>query len=335
MNTSELFREVGLNPADYDDLHISRMMHAFVAVSNGEVVKVTEPLLEYCPLVDFLYDRRAAGDREELKQQVAEMTREKIAKFGHFTERRELRRADIAVPYGASEMMMFAMRRGLFDCAVVVCDGAGTVILDRADVVQGVGARMNGLFHTTPIPAVIRRLEENGCVVSFADTAAIDQVAGVRRAAELGHRNIVVTINGYLGGGLAEARAVEQEHGASVTVVVVCTTGASRERVREMRDHADAVWSCASAGVREVVGPASRIQVSTAIPVFAVTERGVRFFACYSPDDQTFAALDMSKQYLVAGNRRGTPIRMGNMNTFITDCALPVRSRREPRPLTE
>ena len=193
MNTAQLFAEVGLNPADYDDLHITRMMHGFVAVSHGEIIKVTEPRLRYCPLVAYLYNRPGGSDDvEAVKQMMIENTREKIARFGHFTERREIQRGDIAVPYGASEMIMFAMRKGHFDCAVTVCDGAGTVLCDQPDLVQGIGARMNGTFYTTPIPAVISRLEEHGCHVPFPDTAEINQVGGLRRAAELGYKRIAV-----------------------------------------------------------------------------------------------------------------------------------------------
>ena len=44
---------------------------------------------------------------------------------------------------------------------------------------------------------------------------------------------------------------------------------------------------------------------------------------------------DLSKQYLIAGNARGREIRMGdNMKTSIAESPLPVRSAKEPRPLT-
>ena len=336
MNIDELFREIGMEPGAVDDLHVSRMFHGFVAVSHGEVVKVTEPKLRFCPLVAYLYDEPGgADDVDAIRAMMAEHTRTKIAEFGHFTERRELERGSIAVPYGASEMMMFALRKGGIDCAITVCDGAGTVLCDRPDLVQGIGARMNGLFYTTPSPAVIRRLEELGCAAPFPGTAAIDQVGGLRRAAELGYKQIAVTVNGYLGDSLAAVREAERACGVEATIIIVCTTGASRERVAEIREHADVVWSCASAGVREVVGAASRVQVSTAIPVFAVTERGVRFLACYSDSPEVFAGLDAGKQYLIAGNKGGVGIRMGQMKTSIGEAALPVRSKKEPRPLTE
>jgi len=324
----------GLDLAGYDDLHICRMLHAFVAVSHGRVVQVTEPLLEHCPLVRLLYRPDETG-RTDLRDRIAAMTQEKIDTFGHFTARREILREDIAVPYGASEMMMFALRQGILDAAVVVCDGAGTVVTARPEVVQGIGARMNGLFYTSPIPAVIARLEQAGAAVVSPDSAAIDQLAGVRRAAKLGHRRIAVTVNGYRGQGLTAIRDAERRLGLTVTVVVVCTTGASRSRITEIRDEADMAWSCASAGVRELVGARSRVQVSTAIPVFAVTARGVCFLAGYSSTPEVFDGLDPAKQYLIAGNVKGTRVRMGNWEARLAEARLPVRSRNEPRPLTE
>ena len=42
------------------------------------------------------------------------------------------------------------------------------------------GARMNGLFYTSPIPEVQAKLRACGCLVF--DDARIDQVAGLRRA---------------------------------------------------------------------------------------------------------------------------------------------------------
>ena len=36
--------------------------------------------------------------------------------------------AEPVVAYGASEMMCFGLEKKLIDCAIVVCDGAGTVI---------------------------------------------------------------------------------------------------------------------------------------------------------------------------------------------------------------
>lgn len=336
MTHTQLFRELGLDPAAYDDLHVIRFMHGFVAISHGHVIKITEPKLRYCPLVSILYGAPAEPpDPAAIRKMMEETTYEKMARFGHFSERREIVRDSVAVPYGTSEMLMYALRSGLFDAALCVCDGAGTVIVPQADVVQGVGARMNGLFYTTPIGAVVRRLEELGCRVPFPETAAIDQVNGLRAAVRLGYRRLAVTVNGYMGDSLRELREVEREAGVELTIAVVCTTGAARERVEEIRERADIVWSCASGSIRSVVGAAAIIQVSRAIPVFAVTPRGVRFLAAYSDDPALFAGLDPAKQYLMAGDQRGASLRMGTLKTYLSECALPARSAREPAPLTE
>jgi len=64
-------------------------------------------------------------------------------------------------------MMMYALKKGGIDAAVTVCDGAGTVISDSPSLIQGIGARMNGLFYTTPIPEVIQRIKgQKGFVVN-------------------------------------------------------------------------------------------------------------------------------------------------------------------------
>jgi hypothetical protein len=192
---------------------------------------------------------------------------------------------------------------------------------------------MNGLFYTSPIPAVLARLGDVGAVVVSPESAAIDQTAGIRRAAALGHRRVAVTINGCLGEPLAEARAVAEACGVALTIVAVCTTGASRSRVAEIRDHADMVWSCASEAVRTVVGPRSRVQVTTGIPVFAITDAGVRVLACYSSQPEVFDGLDPATQYLITGNHPGTRITMGTWDACLAEAVLPVRSRNEPRPL--
>ena len=55
------------------------------------------------------------------------------------------------VSFGASEILMDAMAEGLVDAAVVVCEGAGTVVVARPEVLQAVGAHMTGLIKTEPI----------------------------------------------------------------------------------------------------------------------------------------------------------------------------------------
>ncbi len=41
-------------------------------------------------------------------------------------------------------MISFALRKKAIDAAVVVCEGAGTIITNKPEVVQGIGARSRG-----------------------------------------------------------------------------------------------------------------------------------------------------------------------------------------------
>lgn len=56
-----------------------------------------------------------------------------------YTENRIFEYPKDVVSFGASEMLMDSMNEGIIDCAVVVCDGAGTVIVPHAEMVQGIG----------------------------------------------------------------------------------------------------------------------------------------------------------------------------------------------------
>ena len=51
--------------------------------------------------------------------------------------------------------------------------------------------------------------------------AAIDQLAGIRKAADLGFHDVVVTINGYRGASLPAAREAARERGVALTVLAV------------------------------------------------------------------------------------------------------------------
>jgi len=98
---------------DFQDIHITRMYSSFVTVSEGRIIKITDPFLEYCPLARFLYRgiKSAGNSNSELIKAIKKAVEENISKFGSFTEKRKLYRKDIAIPYGASEMMMYAMAK--------------------------------------------------------------------------------------------------------------------------------------------------------------------------------------------------------------------------------
>lgn len=307
---------------DCPDLHVTRIMGCLVAVSEGRAIGIDRAgALSYCPLQAMLSDA-------EVEAYVAE----KVAAFGHFTARREICRCHHGVPFGASEMMMAALRQGAIDCAITVCDGAGSVISAAPEVVQGVGARMNGLFYTTPIPAVTAGLRAAGAIVF--DDGRIDQVRALSQALDAGYRRLMVTVNGFWGEAYAQLRRAAAAAGAELILAAVCNTGVSPARADEIAAHADLIWSCASRHLREH-GARARLQLTCGIPVFVATAAGLEVLAAYSDaaGAEALRALDPAEQYLLAGGSEGVRLRLGERVLTLRPAPLPVGSRHAPRPL--
>lgn len=315
------------------DFHVLRFFSSWVAVSEGKVVHVTDPVMQYCPLAAALYAKLRklkADDARAVKQGVKEIVEKKIERFGFFTERRELFNAGISVPYGASEILMYARRKNIIEAAVLVCDGAGSVIVTQPEMIQGIGARMNGLFYTSPLQAVMRTLKEAGAHVVFED-ARIDQIGALEEACRLGYKKIGVTVNASMDEEkLERIKELEARYHAVMTTLVVCTTGISQQRVRETGDHGDLIWSCASEAVREMIGPRALIQISESIPVFVLTKKGLDMCCAYSDHGNILKELDERDQYLISQKRPGRKIRMGEREVHLSPACLPVRSSAEP-----
>ncbi|MCP4651878.1 MAG: DUF2099 family protein [Candidatus Omnitrophica bacterium] len=327
----KLLNDLRLKKPYFNDLHIVRFYSSYVAISNGKVIAITDNNMTYCPLAKSLYKNlNFTDDNCDIKKLITEAIEEKIKKFGHFSKNRELIRSDIAVPYGASEMLMYAMRKKAIDASVVVCDGAGTVIVDKPELVQGIGARMNGLFFTTPIYEIIEELKKHGChIVSFR--AAINQLEGVKKAISLGHKNVAVTMNVAMEESFSMFRDIEKQHNINLTLLAVCATGASESRVNEIGKYADLVWSCASSKLREVIAQCAVVQVSKKIPVFVLTKKGLDFLSRYSSDEALIQDLDLSQQYIISNDCGGQCIKIGMFKAFISQINLPVRDKKEPK----
>jgi putative methanogenesis marker protein 8 len=333
MTTEELFQKIGIDKNSYKDLHIIRLFSSFVAISDGKVIKVTDPSMTYCPLARQLYRHIPIPDppdRETIKMLIRQGIEEKIEKLGFYTAQRKLEYGKIAIPYGASEILMYALKKRAIDAAIVACEGAGSVIATSPDVVQGIGARMNGLFYTTPIPEIIERLERLGSHVPFKD-GTISQQEAVREAARSGLKNVAVTVNGHMDERLDTFREIEAKHNINIAIFLVCSTGVSLKRAEEIRDRADVVWSCASEEVRQIVGPKSILQITRKIPVFVLTKNGLDAVSAYSNDMELVQNLDPKKQHFIAGDCRGKKISMGKFQTYLSEAELPVRSDDEPR----
>ncbi len=268
-----------------------------IVIRDGEVVEVGEPAIAECPLAKKFARPIMHIDCGSVKANIEH----RIAAFGMCTPRRRVRETREFVGFGASELLSFGLGAGLIDAVVIVCDGAGTVIVHTPALVQGIGGRMSGLVRTTPYPEVIARIEENGGVVIDTAHACLDQVAGVRRAVEMGHRRVAVTV--ALPEDARQIRALFPD----TCIFAVHTTGMTEEEAEMIVASSDLVTACASRPVREIAGRAALLQAGVAIPVFAITEKG---------------------KELIIGK-----IRMGREQVMVRTTKLPAPGDRLPDPL--
>ena len=96
----------------------------------------------------------------------------------------------------------------------------------------------------------------------------IDQLAGTRLAYARGYKKIAVTI------ATAEAAEEIRREFPEALIIAVHTTGMTPEEAERLARTADLITACASISVRSVAGKKALLQAGTAIPVFAMTERG-------------------------------------------------------------
>jgi len=132
-----------------------------VVVENGKVVEVGNPLLKYCPLW-----AKIRGIKELNEKVIKANVEFRIQDFGMCTEDREVE-AEVFVGFGASETSMTALRRGLLDATVTVCEGAGTVISPDPTLVPGIGARLSGVIETSPVKGIIKTCLAKMCHLHF------------------------------------------------------------------------------------------------------------------------------------------------------------------------
>jgi len=314
------------------DIHVLKYFSSFVSVSCGQVINITEPTLRFCPLAKHLYkdfNNLQSNDKEAIKSAIKSAIESKIKDYGFFTDNRKLFCGDLSVPYGASEMLLFALRRSVIEAAVVVCEGAGTVITEAPEVVQGIGARMNSLLLTSPIKGIIGKLKAAGCRIVF-ENALIDQFQGVKEAIKAGYKTIAVTVSGDSAENLKKLRLLEKENGVKIISLAVCTTGITKEKIAVIRDYADLVWSCASFDLRQMIGPLAIMQLSKQIPVFVLTKKGIDFVSAYADEREIINSLDIKKQYLFSNEHSGQCVHLGNFKAFISESKLPVHARSMP-----
>jgi putative methanogenesis marker protein 8 len=190
-----------------------------------------------------------------------------------YTSDRNFNLVDDPVSFGASEMIMDAMRDGLLDAAVCVCEGVGTVVITRPEVVETIGAHMTGIISTSPIPEIRKSLLRRGSFI-LDKKCTIDQVKGFQKAVKVGYRRVAITIVASRPEDAERIRAQAKELQAEALIFAVHSTGIDEKQATRLAESCDIVWSCASQAVRDVIGPRALMQIGTGIPVFALTRLG-------------------------------------------------------------
>ncbi len=255
----------------FTGLQVTEMPHVMelfgktrVVVKDGKVVEVGEPSADWCPV----FDKVAQVSRltsEEAKKNMEYRIRE----LGMFTPKRRFDYG-VFVNFGASEIMMTALRRGIIDCTVTVCDGAGTVLTSNPGLVQGMGALMSGLIETEPITEIIQGIEARGGFVVDKEKAGIDQAGGLKKACELGYSSIAVSV--VAPEDAKQLRAIEKEYNVNLILIGAHLTGIHENEAREFIKEMDIITGCASKIVRRIVKPI--LQAGTSVPMFALTQKG-------------------------------------------------------------
>lgn len=239
-----------------------------VIIRDGKVVKVEEPQIDFCPL---FHKYRGI---EKLNPKVIEENMEfRINDFGMCTSQRKLEMPDF-LSFGISETLGTLLDENVIECAVIVCEGCGTVIVEDPELVQGVGGRISGIISTTPINEIINTLGENK--VLDPETAAIDQVKGVLKAINDGYKNIGVTVASAEDA--LKIREIESLHeDVKVYIFTVHTTGISREDAEILFEHVDVITACASLHIRNIAEERDTFSVGASIPIYATSKDGEEF----------------------------------------------------------
>ena len=240
-----------------------------VVIENGEITEVGSSEMKYCPMFHAMHKV------DELNEEfIRKNINFRIQDFGMCTPDRVVEMDDL-VTVGISEILKTNMEKGNIDCVVGVCDGAGTVLMTNPRVVQGVGGRVSGLISTTPIPEVIKNLEETGSVVLYPETAELNQLEGLKLAVEKGYKNIAITV--IPSAMIKELREYPVDDDVNVYIFVAHTTGTTREEAEMGFEYGDIVTACASKEVRGYADEIKPYYYGVKVPIFCASEAGRKF----------------------------------------------------------
>ena len=239
-----------------------------VIIKNGKVVEVEEPLIDYCPLF-----HKYRGIEKLTPQVIRENMEFRINDFGMCTSQRKLKMSDF-LSFGISETLGTLLDENIIQCAVIVCEGCGTVIVEDPELVQGIGGRISGIISTTPITEVITVVGLDK--VLNPETAKINQVEGVIKAIDEGYTKIGVTVASA--GDALKIREIEsQNKDVKIYIFTVHTTGLSSEDAETLFEQVDVITACASLQIRKIAEERDVFSVGASIPIYAASKDGEKF----------------------------------------------------------
>ncbi|SCG85591.1 methanogenesis marker 8 protein [Methanobacterium congolense] len=251
-----------------DEHIIEALGRTRVVVREGNVVEVGEPKINYCPIFD-----KNRGIKDITSEAVRKNIEFRIKDFGMCTSERKLRMKDF-LSFGVSETLSTLLDENMIDCAVIVSEGCGTVILTDPEFVQGMAGRISAFISTTPITQIIETIGPEN--VLDPETAEINQIKGVLKAIDTGYRNIAVSVVSTEDA--KKLRGIEKDNeDVNIYIFAAHVTEMSEEDAKVLFDTADIITSCASKYINEVGKDREVFKVGTSVPIFGPTESGEKF----------------------------------------------------------
>ena len=248
-----------------NDRHVIEALgKAEVVIENGKITYIGEPVVDYCSIFD---NGQHNGDltKEFIKFNI----NKRIEEFGMCTPQRSFDVED-TMSFGTSETLKTNMINGNVDCVVGACEGVGTLLIDDADLVQGVGGRVSALISTTPIDEVIDNVGRDN--VLNPETAELNPLKGLEMAIERGYKNIAITI--IPTEMVRDLRQYLKPENVNIFIFVAHTTNVSQKEAEMLFDYADVISGCSSINIRETAEERKPYYAGKKVPLYAVTENG-------------------------------------------------------------
>lgn len=250
-----------------NDRHVIEALgKAEVVIENGKITYIGEPVVDYCSIFD---NGQHNGDltKEFIKSNI----NKRIDEFGMCTPQRSIDVED-TMSFGTSETLKTNMINGNVDCVVGACEGVGTLLIDDAELVQGVGGRVSALISTTPIDEVMDKVGREN--VLNPETAELNPLKCLEMAIERGYKNIAITI--IPTEMVKDLRQHPKPEDVNIYIFVAHTTNVSKKEAEMLFDYADVISGCSSINIRETAEERKPYYAGKKVPLYAVTENGKR-----------------------------------------------------------